>query len=44
MVRDVTAGMPGLMAYAGGEICPIVLDDGSVLNHFQNGAFVMCTI
>lgn len=44
MVRDATAGKPFLMAYAGGEICPVLRSDSSLLNHFQNGAFVICTI
>jgi hypothetical protein len=44
MVREATGGLPFLMAYAGGEICPLLRDDGSVFNHFQNGAFVMCAI
>jgi small ligand-binding sensory domain FIST len=44
MVREATGGLPFLMAYAGGEICPLMREDGSVLSHFQNGAFVMCAI
>jgi hypothetical protein len=44
MVREAIGGLPFMMAYAGGEICPLVRDDGSVINHFQNGAFVMCAI
>jgi hypothetical protein len=44
MVREAIPGMPFMMAYAGGEICPHVRGDGSLANRFQNGAFVMCAI
>ncbi|MDR0919308.1 MAG: FIST C-terminal domain-containing protein [Oscillospiraceae bacterium] len=44
MVREVIGDLPFLMAYAGGEICPLVRRDGSVFNHFQNGAFIICVI
>jgi hypothetical protein len=44
MVREATGGLPFLMAYAGGEICPLTMKDGSLLSHFQNGAFVVCLI
>ncbi|MDR0984533.1 MAG: FIST C-terminal domain-containing protein [Ruminococcus sp.] len=44
MVREVIGDLPFLMAYAGGEICPLVRDDGSVFSHFQNGAFIICVI
>jgi hypothetical protein len=44
MVRELIGDLPFLMAYAGGEICPLVKNDGSVLSHFQNGAFIICII
>ncbi|MDR0948871.1 MAG: FIST C-terminal domain-containing protein [Lachnospiraceae bacterium] len=44
MVREAMAGMPFMMGYAGGEICPSVRKDGSFYNRFQNGAFVLCVI
>jgi hypothetical protein len=44
MVREAMAGLPFTMAYAGGEICPLLRDDGSVFSHFQNGAFIICAI
>jgi hypothetical protein len=44
MVRETIGDLPFLMAYAGGEICPLIRNDGSSLNHFQNGAFIICLI
>jgi hypothetical protein len=44
MVREITGNLPFLMAYAGGEICPLTLEDGTMLSHFQTGAFVICVI
>jgi hypothetical protein len=43
MVREQISETPFMMAYAGGEICPIKLGDG-FMNHFQNGAFIVCAI
>jgi hypothetical protein len=44
MVRETIGDLPFLMAYAGGEICPLVRKDGSVFSHFQNGAFIVCVV
>jgi hypothetical protein len=45
MLRQAIPGMPFLMGYAGGEICPHMQRDGSIHhNRFQNGAFVLCAI
>jgi hypothetical protein len=45
MLRQAIPGMPFLMGYAGGEICPHMLSDGTIHhNRFQNGGFVMCAI
>jgi hypothetical protein len=44
MLRETIGNLPFLMAYAGGEICPLVRNDGSVFSHFQNGAFIICAI
>ncbi|MDR0947849.1 MAG: FIST C-terminal domain-containing protein [Ruminococcus sp.] len=44
MVRQSLGNLPFLMAYAGGEICPLKRSDGTVFSHFQNGAFIICVI
>jgi hypothetical protein len=45
MLRQAIPGMPFLMGYAGGEICPHMHGDGSLHhNRFQNGAFILCAI
>jgi hypothetical protein len=44
MIREAIGDLPFLMMYAGGEICPLVRDNGEVFSHFQNGAFIICVI
>jgi hypothetical protein len=44
MLREEISGLPFLMAYAGGEICPFVRSDGSHMSRFQNGSFIICAI
>ncbi len=35
---------PYLLAYAGGEICPDVRDDGNHINRFHNFTFIACSL
>jgi hypothetical protein len=45
MLRQAIPGMPFLMGYAGGEICPHMCGKGIIHhNRFQNGAFILCAI
>jgi hypothetical protein len=36
--------IPYVLAYAGGEICPVRGEDGKLRNHFHNFTFSLCVL
>jgi hypothetical protein len=43
LVREkIGAGLPFMMAYSGGEICPTWVSDEKAINRFHNNTFVIC--
>jgi hypothetical protein len=38
----LAAGLPFMMAYSGGEICPTRVSDAKAINRFHNNAFIAC--
>ncbi|MDR0964323.1 MAG: FIST C-terminal domain-containing protein [Clostridium sp.] len=44
LLRQAAKDIPFLLAYAGGEICPGIGDDGQLYNQFHNQSFTMCVL
>ena len=42
LVKDNAGGLPFMMAYSGGEICPTQVSETRAVNRFHNNAFVAC--
>ena len=42
VANELNGSLPYMMAYSGGEICPIYTDDGKSLNRFHNFTLVVC--
>jgi hypothetical protein len=40
--EQVASGLPFMMAYSGGEICPTRVSEAKAINRFHNNAFVAC--
>jgi len=38
------SGLPFMMGYSGGEICPVIGQDGKLRNHFHNYTFCACLL
>ncbi|MDR0952564.1 MAG: FIST C-terminal domain-containing protein [Oscillospiraceae bacterium] len=44
LLREFAGDIPFMFAYAGGEICPGLGDDGNLYNQFHNQSFTLCAV
>jgi hypothetical protein len=44
LLRQAAGDIPFILAYAGGEICPGVGENGQVFNQFHNQSFTLCAL
>jgi hypothetical protein len=40
--EKIVNGLPFMMAYSGGELCPTQISDAKAINRFHNNAFIAC--
>lgn len=44
LVRDAAGGLPFMMAYSDGEMCPTQVSEDRAINRFHNNAFILCLL
>jgi hypothetical protein len=44
LASSTVGDIPYVLAYAGGEICPVRGEDGKLYNHFHNFTFSLCVL
>jgi hypothetical protein len=44
LLRQAAGDIPFILAYAGGELCPGIDENGQVYNQFHNQSFTLCAL
>jgi hypothetical protein len=42
IAKDISGGIPCMLSYSGGEICPVYSENGEPVNRFHNFTFTVC--